>query len=78
MSWEELTATPATRVILRDPTSTPEEFHALVERVGLHEVEYAVGWSAWLDLTPGGVSKASALEEVRQHLGVQPPHGRDR
>ena len=43
-----------------------------MERVGLHEVEYAVGWSAWLDLTPGGVSKASALEEVRQHLGVQP------
>jgi len=52
VSWEELTSTPATRV--------------------LHEVEYAVGWSAWLDLTPGGVSKASALEEVRQHLGVQP------
>jgi len=72
VSWEELTATPATRVVIRSPQSTPEEFHELVERVGLHEVEYAVGWSAWLDLTPGGVSKASALEEVRQHLGVQP------
>jgi hydroxymethylpyrimidine pyrophosphatase-like HAD family hydrolase len=72
VSWEELTATPATRVVIRAPGSTPELFHELVERVGLHEVEYAVGWSAWLDLTPGGVSKASALEEVRQHLGVQP------
>ncbi|KQY46187.1 HAD family hydrolase [Cellulomonas sp. Root137] len=72
VSWEELTATPATRVVIRNPQGTPEEFHELVERVGLHEVEYAVGWSAWLDLTPGGVSKASALEEVRQHLGVQP------
>ena len=69
--WEELTATPATRVVIRAPTARPEEFHELVERVGLHEVEYAVGWSAWLDLTPGGVSKASALEEVRQHLGVR-------
>lgn len=72
VSWDELTSTPATRVVIRSPQSTPEQFHELVERVGLHEVEYAVGWSAWLDLTPGGVSKASALEEVRQHLGVQP------
>jgi hydroxymethylpyrimidine pyrophosphatase-like HAD family hydrolase len=72
VSWDELTTTPATRVVIRSPESTPEQFHELVERVGLHEVEYAVGWSAWLDLTPGGVSKASALEEVRQHLGVQP------
>ncbi|MEZ0446578.1 HAD family hydrolase [Cellulomonas sp. ICMP 17802] len=72
VSWDDLVSTPATRVVIRSPQSTPEEFHELVERVGLHEVEYAVGWSAWLDLTPGGVSKASALEEVRQHLGVQP------
>lgn len=70
--FEQLTAAPATRVVIRAPGSTPEEFHALVERVGLHEVSYAVGWSAWLDLTPGGVSKASALEEVRRELGVEP------
>jgi hydroxymethylpyrimidine pyrophosphatase-like HAD family hydrolase len=70
--FEELCASPATRVIMRSPGSTPEEFHALVERVGLHEVSYAVGWSAWLDLTPGGVSKGSALEELRRTLGVQP------
>lgn len=70
--FEQLEATSVTRVIIRAPHSTPEEFHALVERVGLREVTYAVGWSAWLDLTPGGVSKASALEEVRRDLGVQP------
>ncbi|MGN8244547.1 HAD family hydrolase [Cellulomonas soli] len=72
VSFEELTQTSATRVVIRSPQSTPEEFHELVERVGLHEVTYAVGWSAWLDLTPGGVSKASALEDVRQRLGVEP------
>jgi hydroxymethylpyrimidine pyrophosphatase-like HAD family hydrolase len=72
MPFDELVAEPATRVVVRDPGSTPEEFHALVERVGLHQVSYAVGWSAWLDLTPGGVSKASALEELRRALGVQP------
>lgn len=70
--FEELLAVPATRVVIRAPQSTPEEFHEIVERVGLHEVTYAVGWSAWLDLTPGGVSKASALEEVRRELGVEP------
>ena len=71
-SFDELTAAPATRVVIRAPRSTPEEFHEIVERVGLHEVTYAVGWTAWLDLTPGGVSKASALEDVRRELGVEP------
>ncbi|CAM5788074.1 HAD family hydrolase [Cellulomonas persica] len=72
VGFDELAATPATRVVIRAPGASPEEFHALVERVGLHEVEYAVGWTAWLDLTPGGVSKASALEAVRRRLGVEP------
>jgi hydroxymethylpyrimidine pyrophosphatase-like HAD family hydrolase len=37
-------------------------------------VSYAVGWSAWLDINPEGVSKASALELVRRHLDVEPEH----
>ncbi|QCB92414.1 HAD family hydrolase [Cellulomonas shaoxiangyii] len=72
VGFDELVARPATRVVVRNPAGTPEEFHELVQRVGLHEVSYAVGWSAWLDLTPGGVTKASALEEVRRELGVEP------
>ncbi len=72
VTFDELVATPATRVVIRAVGASPEEFHEIVERVGLHEVEYAVGWSAWLDLTPGGVSKASALESVRRRLGVEP------
>jgi hydroxymethylpyrimidine pyrophosphatase-like HAD family hydrolase len=72
VSFEELCSEPVTRVVMRDPHGTPQEFHALVERVGLHEVSYAVGWSAWLDLSPGGVSKGTALEELRRTLGVEP------
>jgi hydroxymethylpyrimidine pyrophosphatase-like HAD family hydrolase len=72
VSFEELCSEPVTRVVMRDPHGTPQEFHALVERVGLHEVSYAVGWSAWLDLSPGGVSKGTALEELRRALGVEP------
>jgi hydroxymethylpyrimidine pyrophosphatase-like HAD family hydrolase len=70
--FDRLVAEPVTRVVVRDPGGTPEEFQALVERVGLRQVSYAVGWSAWLDLTPGGVSKASALEELRRELDVEP------
>jgi hydroxymethylpyrimidine pyrophosphatase-like HAD family hydrolase len=61
---------PATRVIVRSTDHTPQDFVDLVEKIGLHGVSYAVGWSAWLDLAPEGVSKASALERVRAELGV--------
>lgn len=67
---EELLAEPVSRVTLRAPGRDSEHFIALVERVGLHGVSYAIGWTAWLDLTPPGVSKASALERVRRELGV--------
>jgi HAD superfamily hydrolase (TIGR01484 family) len=72
VSWEELVEHPVTRVTLRQPDASAEEFMAVVERAGLHGVSYAVGWSAWLDINPEGVSKASALELVRRRLGVEP------
>ena len=72
--FEELMTTPVTRVTLRDPTSTSEDFLALAQDIGLHGVEYAVGWSAWLDINPEGVSKGAALEGIRRRLGVEPMH----
>ena len=38
--------------------------------MGLSGVNYAVGFTAWLDITAEGVSKASALERVRRRVGV--------
>jgi hydroxymethylpyrimidine pyrophosphatase-like HAD family hydrolase len=70
VSFEELLATPATRVIVRSPEHTPQDFLRIIEDVGLHGVSYAVGWTAWLDLAPDGVNKASALEPVRAALGI--------
>jgi len=72
VDFEQLLATPATRVIVRSPEHTPEDFLRIIEGAGLHGVSYAVGWTAWLDLAPDGVSKASALEPVRAALGVDP------
>lgn len=68
--FEELAASPACRVVVRSPEHTSEDFMALTSQVGLHGVNYAVGWTAWLDLAPDGVSKASALETIRTRLGV--------
>jgi len=72
--WAELSASPATRVTFRSPSGTAEDFLALVERIGLHSVNYAVGFTAWLDINPEGVSKASALELVRRRLCIEPAH----
>lgn len=72
--WEELVAEPVTRVTFRSPSGTAEDFLALTERIGLHGVNYAVGFSAWLDLNPEGVSKGSALEILRRHLAIDPQY----
>ncbi len=74
VDWEEIVGHPATRVTLRRPDASLEEFMAQVERVGLHGVSYAIGWTAWLDINPEGVSKASALENLRRRLGVEAAH----
>lgn len=72
VSDEELVSQPATRVTFRDPNGSAESFSDLVDRIGLHGVNYAVGFTAWLDLAPEGVSKGSALEQVRRRLGIEP------
>ena len=68
---EELVAEPVSRVIIRDPEATTEDFVALGARLGLHGTDYVVGWTAWLDLSPVGVSKASGLDHVARALGVE-------
>lgn len=70
--WEELMAKPVTRVTFRSPTGTSEDFIELAERIGLHEVNYAVGFTAWMDINPEGVSKGSALELIRRKLCIEP------
>lgn len=70
VEWPELTAHPATRVVVISPEHAIEDFLEVVERMGLHRVSYNVGWTAWLDIAPDGVNKATALERVRELLGV--------
>ncbi|WP_295657189.1 HAD family hydrolase [uncultured Nocardioides sp.] len=67
---DDIIAGPVSRVIIRDPQATADDFVALAARLGLHGTDYVVGWTAWLDLTPVGVSKASGLALVAEELGV--------
>jgi len=69
-SVEELVAEPVTRVIIRSPDASAEEFADLAEGLGLQGTNYYVGYTAWLDLAPTGVSKASGLQVVVDRLGV--------
>jgi HAD superfamily hydrolase (TIGR01484 family) len=67
---DELVAGPVSRVIIRDPEATADDFIGLAARLGLHGTDYVVGWTAWMDLAPVGVSKASGLEHVARAVGV--------
>lgn len=71
---DELMLLEAVRVVVHVPDLTPQEFSKVVADSGVHGVEYAIGWTAWLDMAAPGVSKASALEEIREHLGIEQGH----
>lgn len=70
VSIEELGAEPVSRVVMVSPQHDEADFQRLVAEVGLNEVSYAVGWTAWLDIAPQGVDKGTALERVRAQLDI--------
>ncbi len=70
--FAELSAHPVSRVVVVSPGDSEGDFLELVERIGLNEVSYAVGWTAWLDIAPQGVDKSTALERVRGWRGILP------
>lgn len=67
---ESLIAEPVTRVVIRAPDHSPEEFAKLVDDLGLADTNYYIGYTAWLDLAPEGVSKASGLTYLCDRLGI--------
>ncbi|WP_165066649.1 HAD family hydrolase [Marisediminicola senii] len=68
--FEQLLQHEATRVVVISPEHDMEEFLSIVESMGLHKVSYNVGWTAWLDIAPDGVNKATAMERVRADLRI--------
>jgi hydroxymethylpyrimidine pyrophosphatase-like HAD family hydrolase len=68
--FEQLVDGPVTRVVVRSPEHTPEDFLQLVERLGLSGGSYVVGWTAWLDIAPEDVTKAHGLDVVAKALDL--------
>ncbi len=68
--FDQLLRNQATRVVVISPEHAIEDFLSIVEKMGLHKVTYNVGWTAWLDIAPDGVNKATALERVRAWLDI--------
>lgn len=72
VAFEDLAHQPVCRVVVVSPDKSDEDFMHIVDRIGLTHVSYAIGWTAWLDIAPHGVNKATGLELVRERLGIDP------
>lgn len=70
VAFDDLLGVQATRLLVVSPNHALEDFLAVVDQMGLTRVSYAIGYTAWLDIAPEGVSKESALEVVRARLGI--------
>lgn len=68
---EELMHHPVSRIVVLSPEQETEEFVDTIATLGLSSVSYAIGYSAWLDIAPLGVTKATALEVVRDHNNIR-------
>lgn len=64
----ELVLGAVARIVAITPGEDVTRFRAAVERMSLTEVTYSLGWTAWLDIAAEGITKAAAVEEVRQLL----------
>jgi 5-amino-6-(5-phospho-D-ribitylamino)uracil phosphatase len=72
VEFSELLKYPAARLVVVSPDHELEDFLEVVDRMGLRRVNYFIGWTAWLDIAPEGVNKATGLERVRSYLDIPP------
>lgn len=70
----ELAHPRATRLTIRTPEISKEEMVPRLAELGIHAVAYPQMQSAWLDISPAGVSKETGVEDVRRHFGIDPRH----
>lgn len=70
VDFQTMLEATAVRVVVFSSENTPEEFNTAIRHIGLAGVTYSVGWTAWLDIAAAGVTKASALEQLRDRLGI--------
>lgn len=66
----ELVQGPVTRLVVRWHEGDRDRLRSIAAEMGLPAVDYAIGYTAWLDIMPSGVSKAEALDKVCFRLGI--------
>lgn len=69
---EDLLGEPAAKLVAYSPEMDREEFVSSIAALQLEDVEYSVGWSAWADFGPVGVSKATGLETLSKRQNFKP------
>lgn len=72
VAFEKLLGVQASRVLVVSPDHALQDFLEISKTLGLNRVSYAVGLTTWFDIAPAGVTKASALEVLRDRLGISP------
>jgi Cof subfamily protein (haloacid dehalogenase superfamily) len=72
VDFQTMLEATAVRVVVFSAENTPEDFNTAIRQIGLAGVTYSVGWTAWLDIAAAGVTKATALENLRDRLDIEP------
>jgi len=70
VSFDQLAARPASRLILRDAEASPAEFDAMVARLDLSGLSFIQGSDNWLDVAAGEAGKENGLAIASAALGV--------
>ena len=70
VEFDQLSHFPASRVVVTAPELDNDEFLELVRGMGLNQVSYSIGWTAWLDIAPMGINKGTAMARVRDELRI--------
>ena len=70
--FEHLLKEPVVRLVVRSDEHVETGFGEIVEQMGLHTVIFGVGDTAWMDIGPTGVSKATMLAKLCTRLDVNP------
>lgn len=72
VAFEDMLGLQVSRVLVMSEDHGLDQFFEISDALGLQHVSYSVGLTTWFDIAPGGVSKASALEVIRDHLDIHP------
>ena len=67
---DDIACEPVSRLILRDPIATPEDFDAMVAELDLSSLYHSKGGENWLDLGADTGGKDKGLEFVAARLGI--------